>query len=464
MLNRLLSVALPLKGCLTGGVVLAVLVTSGCATYKEAPLEPESLSGVWQNRRTQVDPRLAQNDTLTLGEEELERIGLLLNPELHHARLEAGVAEASAQEAGRWADPVLSLDALRILDPEVGQNPRLYGAGLSFTLPLSGRLEVEKAEANARKAAALVEVWKAEQSFKQELSVALSQLRWELEKEQILQRDLVEWEEIQTVSEKLVEAGELLPGDGALFESTLLEAQLAVQIQANRVQLQRQHLTALMGLSPQVSLMLKPRVESVTPREEISFNIVEIAQRNPEVRIAEATYRVTEENLRLAIREQYPDLELGPIFEREDGQDRLGLGVSVPLPLWNANRRVIAERDAERRAARAVWESALHRAEAELTALQAEHQTTSILLQRISESLVPIAESRYIKTRELISAGEMNSLMLLDSLIARREAALQMAETRFQLQELEAEYRYLLPQEPNEQIPTDQRDTPENES
>ncbi|MDX1972133.1 MAG: TolC family protein [Candidatus Sumerlaeia bacterium] len=460
-MNRKLSVAPCIRGCLSGGVVLALSVLSGCAAYKAAPLDPESLSSRWQDRRASVDSRLAQNDTISLRYDELERIALLLNPELNLARLEAGVAVASAQEAGRWTDPVLSLDALRILDPEVGQNPRLYGAGLSFTLPLSGRLAAEKSGANARKTAALTNVWKREQLFKQELKLSANQLTSELEKVTILTRHVEELRAIRRVSQQLVEAGELLSGDGALFESAFVDAELALQVQHTHVETQRLRLASLTGLSPQIQLDVveEPAGEFIAMADGIG-NFNQLALRNPEALQAEAEYNVAEENLRLAIREQYPDLELGPLFEREDGQDRLGHGVSVPLPLWNGNRREIAERKAEREASRSAWENSILQAESRLFGLRVEHAAAISQYHLVSQQLVPASEARYSKTRELITAGELNSLLLMESLSARRDAALQLTDVRYLIQALDAEFKYLFPSEPHLQPATQKELTP----
>ncbi len=64
---------------------------------------------------------------------------------------------------------------------------------------------------------------------------------------------------------------------------------------------------------------------------------------HPAIRRRAAEYEVAEASLRLEVRRQYPDIQLGPALGMEDGQGRGGVGFSVPLPILNANRRGIAE-------------------------------------------------------------------------------------------------------------------------
>src|SRR5690606_27549289 len=79
------------------------------------------------------------DDGLTLPE--AEAVALFFNPHLRVARLEAGVELATAEQAGRWQDPELHVEGGWILGGM--PNPWFVGAGVSFTIPLSGRPGVE---------------------------------------------------------------------------------------------------------------------------------------------------------------------------------------------------------------------------------------------------------------------------------------------------------------------------------
>ena len=73
--------------------------------------------------------------------------------------------------------------------------------------------------------------------------------------------------------------------------------------------------------------------------------------------LAKAEFIKADRVLRHEVTKRFPDMSLGPIFESEEGVERLGLGVGVSLPLWNRNRRAIVEACATRRVARSAYQA-----------------------------------------------------------------------------------------------------------
>jgi CRISPR system Cascade subunit CasA len=69
---------------------------------------------------------------------------------------------------------------------------------------------------------------------------------------------------------------------------------------------------------------------------------------HPEVKAALSALEGSEGELHAEIRRQYPDLKIGPAYANEEGLDRLGFSAGVSLPLWNRNRKAIAEAEAKR--------------------------------------------------------------------------------------------------------------------
>jgi len=66
-----------------------------------------------------------------------------------------------------------------------------------------------------------------------------------------------------------------------------------------------------------------------------------------------ATYAASESALRLAVAGQYPDIDLGPGYEYDQGDNKWAIGFQWTLPLLNRNRGPIAEAEAKRRTAAA---------------------------------------------------------------------------------------------------------------
>ena len=119
------------------GIVLMAL--SGCRSYEAKPI-------VWEDEEKKTGIAGVTNEITFASLDEAVRIALVGNPELNRLRLKRMNASRTASETGWWEDPELSVDALRILNPD--SHPFLMGTSLSFTIPLSG---VPGCEAKAAK-------------------------------------------------------------------------------------------------------------------------------------------------------------------------------------------------------------------------------------------------------------------------------------------------------------------------
>jgi len=137
-----------------------VVVLTGCQTYKPAPLDLGAHIESWRKQTTskeevasfasniaRVHPNNLRDfnpsDGLSFAEGEI--ISLVFNPELRIARLQAGVAQATAENAGRWKDPNFNLTLLNIAEDL--PDPWFVSSGLSLTIPISGRLVAERKRA-----------------------------------------------------------------------------------------------------------------------------------------------------------------------------------------------------------------------------------------------------------------------------------------------------------------------------
>ena len=139
-------------------LVLALSVWSaGCQAYAPFPLNDDAHQEEWASRTAgseRVKDFAAHLATLNPGRNvpfdlsdhlslsEAESVALVFNPGLKTARLKAKVPLMGAKEAGRWDDPELDIDLLRIM--ENVKDPWIIGSSLSFTIPISGRLALYK--------------------------------------------------------------------------------------------------------------------------------------------------------------------------------------------------------------------------------------------------------------------------------------------------------------------------------
>lgn len=417
----------------TATILLCALVLAGCQGYDPQPLDDAAHAAQWSAR----DPRsgevaayaraLAQAgmpvgkfdlaDGVQLPEAEV--IALFFNPDLRRVRADAAVALAGAQQAGRWEDPELGIDAAYILGSV--DKPWVLGGMLKFTLPLSGRHGVEEDKAWAEHRVTLSRVVQAEWNTLVALRehwIEAGALAEELRLTGLL---IVALESLNDRAGKLVQAGALPRLDARLIELELASRRLEVFGMETRVQAARLQLREIMGLHPSAPLELRVALPDLRAPD----NPAELlARRNPAVRVARAEYAVSEQALRLEIRKQYPDLVIGGGYENEDGQSRITLGLGFPLPIINLNREGIARARASRVAVREAFhaqvEAAGH-ALARATLVAARSREQAALVNRI---LVPLADSNAADAAAMAELGEFDALRQLEVLTRQHEARL----------------------------------------
>lgn len=352
---------------------------------------------------------------------EAEVIALVFNPDLRLARLRAGVARATADNAGLWEDPTLGVDLTRVIQstPE----PWKVFTSLGITIPVSGRLEVEKQRAGAEHAAELSRVAMSEWSTR--MSVRRSWSQWSaLVARLAAERAFVtRVDQVLGVVDKMEQAGELTRTEARLFriERATRAADLAtLESRTHEAELR---LRQLIGMSPDASLRFD--AAGFAPVRSGAGGIVDPAElelRSPAMLVAAAEYEAAEKALELEIRKQYPDIHIGPGYGREDGQDQVLLGISLPIPILNANKQRIAEARARRELARLRAETTLEQTVAAIRAAEIRLEAASRLCRTVEAEIIPLVEAQYSDAQQLARLGEVDALVLLESLTRQHDA------------------------------------------
>ena len=102
----------------------------------------------------------------------------------------------------------------------------------------------------------------------------------------------------------------------------------------------------------------------------------------------------------------------------------------MALPLWNRNRRAIAEAEAAREVARAAFERAIEFREAAIAAARRVESGARAVRAVVEGELLPLAEAQYAESRELARLGEVNVLGLLTGLGQLLDARQRLVEAR----------------------------------
>lgn len=349
-------------------------------------------------------------------------MALLFNPTLRTARLRAGIAGASAAEAGRWEDPVLSASLGYILEQAV-QYPWLAGGAFSFTLPVTGRPQLAKALAEGAHGLALAEARLAEADVLNRLDIAW--VHWSAARLSVeLLSDLVaKLSELEEVARRLAAAQALTQIELRTFTLARFAREAELITARNAATTRQLEIKDLLGMPPEGTLSLvattrlQERIPDAGRRRALLLE-------SPQVVLAQRSHEVAERQLSLAIRKQWPELTLQPGWQEEDAQPRLGIGFSLPLPLWNGNAREIAESRASREAAAEALRGALEVVTQAL--VRAEGRRSAAIEQRqlIEAELLPLAAQQVTDARRLAELGQLDTLLLLDAVTRAHDARL----------------------------------------
>lgn len=426
-------------GCaITAGAI--AIAAGGCQRYERAPLDvasqhaaflartpegPEVSEFVKKLARMPAEDATGASSGFDLGDgiscDEAEVIALVFNAELRLGRLQAGVTRATAENAGLWEDPTLGVDLTRIVQstPE----PWKVLSSVGITIPLSGRLELEKRRAGAAFASELARVAAQEWSVRMEMRRAWSEQGALTAKLKATGEFLQRADQILAIVSTMEQAGEISRTEARLFRIERATKAAEMALLDSKVSEGALRIRHLMGMSPSASLRLDTTGAWPGVNEQVSSaDLSERALASPAMLVVIAAYEEAERGLELEVRKQYPDLHIGPGYGREDGQDQILLGLSLPVPVINANRQGIAEARARREVARAKVEGVLEQIVAELSAAEMRLAAARLRRQVLEKEIVPLVDAQYADAREVARLGEVNTLVLLESLTRQQEA------------------------------------------
>jgi outer membrane protein TolC len=364
-------------------------------------------------------PLTVPGDGLTRAEG--REVAKMFHPDARLARLRAGVATVERDQAGRWDDPQLQTNLQNILESVPYR--WVAQAQLGFTLPINGRLQKERELADRRRDEALVEAWATEQRVANQLDRAWTSHAAARQRVALFERTCTNLAELEKVAARLVEVGSLTRPGARVFglERHNQEAGQALAIadaDATAIELR-----AALGLHPDAPLEVVADLD-VQPFAADADRRRELLRQSPRLLARELAHRSAEADLILQIRQQWPDLQLWPGWQEEDGQPRAGFGVNLTLPVWTANEPEVLRAEAERawtaEAVRAGYEQLLQ----ELAAAEIRRSAAADQVARF-EALRGLATEQVRDNHRLAEVGQIDVLLMLDALL--REHNVQLA-------------------------------------
>lgn len=430
----------------------ALALLASCQTFQTKPLNLPAHDAKWRKqsassedvrtlakrleRTSPNSPPFNPSNGVSLHEGEV--IALVYNPDLRVARLKAGVAKATAKYAGLWDDPELSIDVLKVTKGV--PNPWILGSAISLTMPLSGRLQAEKGRANAEMHVELDRVVEAEWKVINNLRSAW--ISWSAQRMRLEQarKVVASLDNIIKSTAQLVEQGELPRTEAALFTIERSSQRAEIDRLKGDVAAEEQEIRALLGISPSAPIRLVSGLSIASVQASES----RLAANNPTLNRLRREYEVSERTLFGEIRKQYPDLQIGPQVEKDQGQSRIGFIGAIPIPILNSNKGGIATARAQREVAKAAYETEYERKVGKMAALRARLNAARAQKTSIEKTLIPLVDRQVADARSLVDLGEGGSLVLLESHVRAHDAKIKIINTHLQISQVNNDIRFLL--------------------
>ncbi len=350
---------------LTTGVFALVLLT-GCAPYKyhAAPISPATLATSlqarslddpdlrsWMKQAAGYQPPSWPLETWNLNA--LTLAAFYFNSDLDVARANAAASDAAIKTAAMKPNPSVGAGP----GYESGAQGPLTMA-FSFSLPIetAGKRGYRIANATHLSLASRIQLAQTAWVVRSRVRSALVDTLFAVQAAELLRNEEALRSEYVDLTERRFRAGEIPLPDVTTARIGLTALRQALSTAEGQVHMTHAALAAAIGI-PESGLTDKtlvwpdanrPPAPAVLPPQNMRAAAV---QNRLDVQRALEQYRATQSTLQLQVARQYPDIDLGPGYNYEEGANFIALSLSTVLPLRNHNQGPIAEAEAARKVA-----------------------------------------------------------------------------------------------------------------
>lgn len=419
--------------------LLLVGLLTGCASrkYQARPLSPSEMAASLQSRtlsdirfkefaeqqlKHPVEPWPPKSWDLPL----LTEAGFYFNPEMEIARARAEAARAAIITAGARPNPTITVAPGWESAPE---SPWLFKFGFGLPIETAGKrgYRIQRSERLARAATfdSANTAWRIRSAIRKALLDYLSAVS-----DLLLMRteERVRTEEVDLLQQRLA-AGEIPRPEVDLARIGLSNTRLAIHSAEGRAAETKAVLAAAIGV-PALALdgtsFSWPELDQPPAADVITPKLIQrqAVVNRLDVRRSLEEYAAAEASLQLEVAKQYPDLQLGPGYNFDEGYNKFSLGLSLTLPLFNRNQGPIAEAEARRKEAAGRFLATQAQVIAASEKALAQYRAA---LAELAEARRPLAEIQTVRERMMrraVQIGESDRLALngveLQSAVAAR--------------------------------------------
>jgi outer membrane protein TolC len=347
-------------------LILGTTMLAGCAHYQPHPLAPEKSAAQLESRRLDdagLEKFLMTNCVPPPENWPLEKWGLnsltlaafYFHPSLTVARAQWQLAEAAVKTAGGRPNPTLSVSPQYNTTTTV---PSPWAPSVNFDIPIEtmGKRGKRIAEAEEISESARWNFVSAAWQIRSGVRAAFTEFTIAQQRLPLLQQQLAAQREIFSLMQGSYDAGAIARPELTTAHIALTKLEIDISSTEAKFAEARSRLAESVGV-PSAAL------EGIDFQTDSSAGVpndlrVEAVRRaalvgRADIRAALADYAAAEDNLRLEIAKQFPDVHLNPGYQYDQGDNKWSLGLTLELPILNQNQGPIAESRARRELAAA---------------------------------------------------------------------------------------------------------------
>jgi len=421
-------------------IMLAMM--SACVKYHPQPISPSQTASSFESR-TLDNPSLKEFIEANLHHEVtpwppkswdftmLTLVAFYYHPDLDVARARWGVTQAGIITAGRRPNPSVGFIPQYDVDALSGISPWIFNFTLDIPIETAGKRGYRITQATQLSEAVHLSIAIVAWQVRSRLRTGLLNLYAAEQTMVILEKMLTVQEEIVKLLEKRLDIGEVSQPDVTQAHISLNQARLSLhQAQKQRAEACVQLATALglpvnalegTEISSAFSEHLPTEVSSPDLRRQALIS-------RPDILSSLAEYAASQTALQLEVAKQYPDLQLGPGYQYDQGEDKWSLGFSVTLPVLNRNEGPIAEAEARRIEAQARFTALQARVISEIDQAQAGYPAALQNLE--TANILLVSQEKHLQSvQEMFNIGETDRLALLHAQLELETTALSRLDT-----------------------------------
>ncbi len=348
---------------------LSLLTLSGCIEYHAKPLDPMLINQQQAQRSLdspalktfleQHDAPLSQWPLSRWNLPQLTLAALYFHPDLDAARATWQQAQANQQRSAQHPNPQFAFTPTFNNTNSI-PSPWILSSLFSFSYQTAGKRAIRQQQAaqlseKARLTLA-TQVWQIRSNLRQQLEA----LWFAQQQEQILaQQQQLQRESLRRIEQQYA-AGNISALELARVRLAPEQSRLALLDVQQQLNDRRIQLADALGLYPEalkgVQFDFAELAQKITT-SELQHARQQALQNHAQLLQSLSDYAASEAQLELAVAQQYPDIQIGPGYEYDQGDNKWSLGLGLTLPLFHNQAPQIAQAAAQRRVAAAQFES-----------------------------------------------------------------------------------------------------------